>query len=90
MNLPYCSDPAIIESLRQFTCELIAAEQRKRYILERDSRLRSEISWIERDLLRLEEKLKRKPSAIREIQQRRYELRRCELELAFLDINTLP
>lgn len=43
----------------------------------------SERLWIERKLATVELKFKSRPSAIKEIRELKYQMRRCDLEIAF-------
>jgi hypothetical protein len=47
------------------------------------AQLEHEIRWLRREIAKLEEKARRRPSACRQIAQYRYQIRHSELTIAF-------
>lgn len=72
------------KDLAEWSHGFIKGMERQRMLQEDYTRKVQSIAWMEVEVKRLESRLARKPSVSKQIQHYRHDIRRLEIEIAFL------
>jgi archaellum component FlaC len=80
---PHCSDPDFIDALSGWAKSITQRETDIRERKERISNIESSISWLQTELVRLKNPKDRRTHS-KHIRELEYQIRHCEIELAFL------